>query len=113
MKKLLKKPAPISILMIIILSLGLTSTKLVSKKPDGFLRGTFVVRCPNGHDDTVEGITRNHDCEKCDKKSVDEGTAMIVCPDGHATRVEGITEGHLCTEVIDDAGHQCAKQCRR
>ena len=27
----------------------------------GFLEGTFIVRCPNGHDDQVENITHNHE----------------------------------------------------
>lgn len=112
MKTLIRNPK-IYLVLAVLLSLGFTDAKNFFKKPDGFLRGTFVVRCPNGHDDTVEGITRNHDCEKCGSKAVDGGTAMVVCPDGHATRVEGVTEGHLCTQPIDDQGHLCGKQCRR
>jgi hypothetical protein len=90
-----------------------TAAKSSTTTPDGFLEGTFIVRCPGGHTDTVEGITRNHDCEKCGLKAVDGGTAYVVCPDGHATRVEGITRTHLCTQVIDCDGHLCGKQCRR
>lgn len=90
----------------------LMSTAIFAALPEGFLRGTFIVRCPSGHDDQVEGITRNHDCEKCGKKAVDEGTAQVVCPDGHDSRVEGITESHLCTFRYA-SGAMCGKQCRR
>ncbi len=70
-----------------------------------FLRGKWIVRCVNGHDDEVDGITKNHDCDTCDKKSVDNGTANVVCPNGHASPVGGITESHICPE--------CDLQCRR
>lgn len=83
-----------------------------TKKFAGFLRGTFIVRCPAGHDDQVDGITRNHDCEKCGRKAVDEGSANVVCPDGHATPVEGVTESHSCTSQVQ-SGALCGKQCRR
>ena len=79
----------------------------------GFLDGTWIVRCRRGHDDQVEDITRNHDCEHdCDEKSVDDGSANVVCPDGHATHVEGITRSHLCTYPLPQGG-VCGKQCRR
>ena len=78
----------------------------------GFLRGTWIVRCPNGHDDQVDDITRNHDCETCDAKSVDGGSANVVCPDGHATHVEGVTESHACSFKLPNGGI-CRKQCRR
>ena len=77
-----------------------------------FLRGTWIVRCKSGHDDRVEGLTRNHDCEKCGEKSVNGGKARVVCPDGHARQVEGITESHLCQETLASGGI-CGKQCRR
>jgi hypothetical protein len=78
------------------------------------LRGTWIVRCKNGHDDQVDGITCNHDCEKngCGLKSVDNGKAMVVCPDGHSSRVEGITEQHRCAHELLSGGI-CGKQCRR
>jgi hypothetical protein len=69
------------------------------------LRGTWVVRCPNGHDDIVTGITRNHDCETCGKKAVSDGGALVVCPNGHASGVDGITQHHTCPV--------CNKECRR
>lgn len=78
----------------------------------GFLRGTWIVRCPKGHDDQVEDITKDHDCEKCDAKAVDSGSANVVCPHGHATHVEGITESHLCSEPLPGGGI-CGMQCRR
>ena len=79
---------------------------------DGFLEGTWIVRCRNGHDDQVDGITRNHDCEKCGVKSVDGGTADVVCPAGHATRVGGVTRDHACSFPLPSGGI-CGKQCRR
>ena|SRR6516164_4947691 len=79
---------------------------------DGFLRGTWIVRCPNGHNDQVEDITRNHDCEKCGAKAVSGGSANVVCPVGHATHVEGITESHICSQRNPD-GSMCGRQCRR
>lgn len=87
----------------------------------GFLDGTFYVRCSRGHDDKVEGITRNHDCEgrvngrKCNEKSVDGGTAIVVCPDGHGgpeNRVERITRQHQCQTKLPNGGI-CGKQARR
>ena len=83
--------------------------------PDGFLEGTFYVRCKNGHDDKVEDITRNHDCKTCGEKSVDGGTAIVVCPDGHGgpeNRVEGVTRQHQCQTRLPNGGI-CGKQCRR
>lgn len=81
-------------------------------RADGFLHGTWIVRCSKGHDDQVDGITRNHECETCGEKSVDGCTADVVCPDGHASHVGGITESHLCTVALR-AGGICGKQCRR
>jgi hypothetical protein len=78
----------------------------------GFLEGTWIVRCQRGHDDQVEDITANHDCEKCGMQSVHDGYANVVCPDGHATHVEGITRSHLCTQPLPSGGI-CGKQCRR
>ncbi len=71
----------------------------------GFLEGTWVVQCADGHRDTVGGITRNHNCEKCGKKSVSEGGALVVCPDGHVSGVGAITRNHKCPT--------CGKECRR
>jgi hypothetical protein len=72
---------------------------------EGFLIGTWVVRCPIGHDDVVHDITRNHDCEKCGRRSVDRGSARVVCPVGHTDAVNDITAQHVCST--------CGKQCRR
>ncbi len=74
----------------------------------GFLEGTYIVQCLDGHRDLVSDITRNHTCEKpgCGKKSVTDGTAYLVCPDGHVSGpVGGITRQHKCGT--------CGKQCRR
>lgn len=70
------------------------------------LIGTWVVRCPDGHDEQVTGITQNHTCH-CGKKSVEDGSGVVVCPDGHTrdNGVSGITKKHKCGE--------CGKECRR
>ena len=36
-----------------------------------FIEGTFIVRCQNGHDDQVDSVTHNHDCDECGAKAVD------------------------------------------
>ena len=83
---------------------------------EGFLEGKWVVRCfgkgNEKHDDTVTRITRNHDCSKCGRKSVNEGAAHVVCPDGHASLVSGITRNHICPEPVGE-GKLCGKECKR
>jgi len=70
------------------------------------LRGNWDVVCPAGHVDRVTGITRNHDCEKCPAKSVDNGNARVKCPHcGMVDPVSGGTEQHLCSK--------CGNQTRR
>ncbi len=91
---------------------AVAGTFTATTRADGFLVGTWVVRCENNHDDQVEALTRNHDCEKCGKKSVDGGKAKVVCPDNHATQVEGVTRQHKCDFKLDSGG-ECGKQCLR
>lgn len=63
----------------------------------GALQGTYKVICNNGHVDTVDGITEDHDCEKCGQQSVGSGSANILCgPNDHKNWVEGVTTGHKC-----------------
>ena len=79
----------------------------------GFLEGTFIVRCKNGHDDQVDGITANHSCSQGDDDAaVSDGTAKVVCPDNHATQVGGVTRDHACTFPLPSGG-VCGKECRR
>jgi hypothetical protein len=54
------------------------------------LGGTWVVRCPNGHDDTVRGGTCQHVCEneKCRLQVFDGNVVTVVCPVGHGNRVD-------------------------
>jgi hypothetical protein len=73
----------------------------------GFLEGTWVVRCPRGHDDYVTDITRNHDCETCNTKAISDGAGRVVCPNGHASFVSGVTRQHKCPE------QGCGLECRR
>jgi hypothetical protein len=62
------------------------------------LMGTWIVRCANGHNNEVGGITCNHQCEAggCNLYSVTDGGAMVVCPNGHASGVGGATRSHRC-----------------
>lgn len=69
------------------------------------LMGTWIVRCRNGHDDRVDDITCNHDCDHCDDKSVTDGAANVVCPLGHVSIVGGVTTTHACPT--------CGRECRR
>jgi hypothetical protein len=73
----------------------------------GFLEGTWVVQCPNGHNNIVSGITRNHTCENddCGVKSVSDGGAIVVCRSGHTSGVGNITRHHKCPI--------CEEECRR
>jgi hypothetical protein len=69
------------------------------------LEGTWIVRCPNGHDNEVGGITRNHDCTNCGAQSVSDGGATVVCPNNHTSGVGGVTRHHPCPT--------CGAECRR
>lgn len=93
-----------------------TSLTQRTEKPaateDGYLHGTYVVRCPKGHDDRVDDYTRNHKCEKCGAKAVVNGKAIIVCPDGHTNQVSGVTESFRCKFKLV-GGKLCGKECRR
>jgi hypothetical protein len=75
--------------------------------------GTWVVRCPNGHDDTVTRGTCNHDCEKCGAKAFSDGEGNIVCPDGHVNHVT-TGDSHDEDKVMKSYKcRTCKKECRR
>lgn len=70
-----------------------------------FLEGVWLVRCPDGHDNMIAGLTRTHQCEafvapgqRCGRMSVSEGSAFVVCPRNrnHVDVVDGITRQHEC-----------------
>lgn len=64
----------------------LSAVGLILSQPDqarACLVGTWWVRCPKGHVDTVEDVTCNHDCEKCDTNAFSNGNGTVVCPVGH------------------------------
>ena len=70
------------------------------------LRGSWDVVCPAGHVDRVDAVTRDHDCDKCGSKCVDNGTARVRCPHcGKVDAVGGVTEQHMCSA--------CNKQTRQ
>ena len=71
------------------------------------LGGTWVVRCPNGHDDVVTQGTCQHVCEKCNVQAFSGSVVTVVCPEGHANRVNTgeLMESHKCSK--------CGRECRR
>ena len=70
----------------------------------GFLEGTWIVQCPNGHRDVVDGITNDHSCDECGLATVGDGDANVLCRNGHVSWVSGVTEGHPCPN--------CGQECR-
>ncbi|MBV9925669.1 MAG: twin-arginine translocation signal domain-containing protein [Acidobacteria bacterium] len=77
--------------------------------------GTWVVRCRNGHDDTVTRGTCNHYCEKsgCREKSFSDGAGNIVCPDSHANYVNTGTSHDPAKVLQSYKCRTCGKECRR
>ena len=89
-------------------AIGAVSVIVAAPSPaEACLKGTWIVRCSNGHDNMVGGITCDHTCDKpgCGLKSVSDGGAMVVCPNGHASGVGGVTRHHKCP--VDNV------ECRR
>jgi len=91
---------------------ALRALAALSRRPcdlHGGLWGTFVVRCFDGHDDEVSGVTETHWCEApgCSLRAVAGGNAMVVCPAGHASGVSGVTRSHMCPVP------GCGRECRR
>jgi len=88
------------------------------------LVGTWVVRCPDGHDNTVNDITCQHECEttlpsgqKCGKQVFDGSWVTVVCPDqgAHPNRVnagEG-RDGNRDTWLKSKKCDTCGKECNR
>ena len=79
------------------------------------LVGTWWVRCPNGHIDTVEDVTCNHDCEKCPARAFSNGNGTVVCPVGHNNYVQTGSSSErrrwLKTYRCRTAG--CGRECCR
>jgi hypothetical protein len=67
------------------------------------LFGTWVIWCQKcSHEDTVSGVTDNHNCSQCGNQTVNCGSAIPVCPNGHHVDVVGgITKS------------VCGSECRR
>jgi hypothetical protein len=66
---------------------GIGINLTVARRAQACLVGTWKVRCPNGHDDTVNDVTCNHVCEKCHADAIKDGSGCVVCPHGHAAHV--------------------------
>jgi hypothetical protein len=75
--------------------------------------GTWVVRCPNGHDDTVTRGTCNHTCEKCGEKAFIDGAGYIVCKGGHANYISTGTSRERAQVLQSYKCKTCGKECRR
>jgi hypothetical protein len=56
----------------------------------GAIYGEFIVRCQNGHNNTINGITVEHTCETlgCNLKCVVDGGAWVVCQDDKNHRTD-------------------------
>jgi hypothetical protein len=80
------------------------------------LVGTWKVRCPNGHVDTVSQVTCNHNCETCGTAAVSNGEGNIVCPAGHVNHVvtgdrdhqDSWIRSHTC--ATEGCGRECCVQ---
>ena len=71
--------------------------------------GTWVVRCPRGHDDVVTEGTCQHVCEKCGTQVFSGQVVTVVCPAGHANRVR--TGGRMTSWKCYESN--CRRECRR
>jgi len=80
-----------------------------SRPLKNYLWGTWKVRCPNKHDDTVTQATAQHECEKCHQQVFKDGKVTVVCPNGHPNEVplNGKKESVIC----QNGG--CKLECRR
>jgi len=76
------------------------------------LYGTFWVRCPNGHIDTVDSGTCNHNCEKCGAKAFTEGEGDIVCPAGHINHVRTGSSRRQEDVTTSIKCRTCGKECK-
>ena len=91
---------------------------LLSQPSDSIacLVGTWWVRCPNRHVDTVEDVTCNHTCEKCGANAVSNGNGTVVCPVGHDNYVRTGSRSergswlktYRCTQR--DCGRECCRK---
>jgi hypothetical protein len=95
----------------ILILAGLSLTPSALAYPQDYLWGTWIVRCPKGHDDKVEDGTAQHKCEKCGLQVFKDGKVTAVCPKGHPNVIElkGRTESATC-KVADCKSECCRKK---
>lgn len=75
--------------------------------------GTWVVRCRNGHDNTVTEGTCNHYCENCDVKAFSDGEGDVVCPNGHTNHISTGVSREPDKVLQSYKCRLCNKECRR
>jgi hypothetical protein len=75
------------------------------------LIGTWKVRCPNGHDNTVDEITCNHTCDKCHAQAFKDGEGNIVCPNYHVNHVSTGNSGQKGMWIRSYACSTCKAEC--
>lgn len=94
-----------------LMMIGAVVPSALATNPPDYLWGTWVVRCPNGHDDIVTGGTAQHKCEKCGVQVFKDGKVTVVCPKGHAneTTLHGKTQSVIC-KVADCKSECCRKK---
>lgn len=76
------------------------------------LVGTWKVRCPKGHIDTVDAVTCNHKCDTCGAIAMSDGEGDVVCPDGHVNHVVTGGRGDRDKWLTRYACTTCKKECR-
>jgi hypothetical protein len=75
------------------------------------LVGKWRVRCPNGHDDIVDEITCNHNCEKCHALAFNDGEGNIVCPNNHVNHVSTGSTGERGKWMRSHPCSRCGEEC--
>jgi len=69
--------------------------------------GTWIVRCPKGHDDEVTEGTCQHVCEKCGTQVFSGNVVTVVCTKGHANRVD--TGDRMTSWKCSNCGTECRR----
>jgi hypothetical protein len=76
------------------------------------LAGRWKVRCPNGHDDIVDQVTCNHNCDECGAQAFKDGEGNVVCPNGHVNHVVTGNRDQQDRWIQSLNCAQCNAECR-
>jgi hypothetical protein len=75
--------------------------------------GKWVVRCRNGHNDTVTDGTCQHKCDTCHVQTMPNGDVNIVCPANHVNFVKTGTSHDEDKALKTYKCRTCRRECRR